>query len=160
MTDLPSTGIGATDAHARMIIDSYRRWTGRELLVGVDGGIPGGGSPLARLFETPIVVLSHGIEADPVLNFGNRAAMALWEMDWEAFTRTPSRLTAEPMERGQRDRFLKQVSENGYVDDYTGVRISRTGRRFELMSATVWNLMDERGMRTGQAAAFREFRYL
>ncbi|WP_254777192.1 MEKHLA domain-containing protein [Paenibacillus sp. yr247] len=64
-------------------------------------------------------------------------------MNWETFTNTPSRLTAEPMEREERAAFLKAISENGYVDNYTGVRISNTGRRFYIMQATEWNLTDE-----------------
>ncbi|MDF2720071.1 MAG: hypothetical protein K0R28_6996, partial [Paenibacillus sp.] len=123
------TGAGATDEHARLIMDSYRRWTGKSLL----DEEAGSGKEFEHLFHAPVVVLSHGMETDPVLNFGNRAALALWEMDWATFTRTPSRLTAEPMLREKRDAFLKAVSENGYVDHYTGIRISSTGRRFYII---------------------------
>ncbi|MFC3769087.1 MEKHLA domain-containing protein [Paenibacillus sp. GCM10012303] len=71
------------------------------------------------------------------------AALSLWEM-----------------ERGERAKFLKAVGENGYVDNYTGVRISSTGRRFYIMQATVWNLTDDDGTLRGQTAAFREYRYI
>jgi hypothetical protein len=150
------TGVGTTDEHAKLIMDSYRRWTGKCLL---DEAVESG-RPFDRLFQAPIAVLSHGTEADPVLNFGNRAALKLWEMDWETFTRTPSRLTAETMERGERDKFLKAVSENGYIDQYTGVRISSAGRRFYIMDTTVWNLTDDTGEFRGQAAAFRKHRFI
>lgn len=150
------TGIGATDEHALLLLDSYRRWTGRSLLEASEAP----GSAFDRLFHAPIVVLSHGTEADPVLSFGNLAALELWEMDWATFTRTPSRLTAEPMERSERAKFLQAVSEHGYIDDYTGVRISSTGRKFYIMRATVWNLVDRTGTYRGQAAAFREARPL
>lgn len=33
-------------------------------------------------------------------------ALALWEMDLSTLTSTPSRLTAEPMERAERQRLL------------------------------------------------------
>jgi len=72
----------------------------------------------------------------------------------------PSRLTAEPMERAERAAFLKAVSENGYVDHYTGIRISSAGRRFYIMQATVWNLADDNDVFHGQAAAFREYRFI
>ncbi|TMV45958.1 MEKHLA domain-containing protein [Paenibacillus mesophilus] len=150
------TGVGATDEHARLIMDSYRKWTGKSLLdEGADSG-----NEFERLFRSPVVVLSHGTEPDPILNFGNRAALALWEMDWETFTRTPSRLTAEPMIREKRETFLKNVSDNGYVDNYTSIRISSTGRRFYIIETTVWNLADENGIVRGQAAAFREHRWI
>lgn len=149
-------GVGATDEHARLIADSYRRWTGKNLLersFDADDGFN-------TLFHAPFVILSHGTENDPILNFGSKAALELWEMDWETFTRTPSRLTAEPMERSERAAFLQAVSDNGYVDHYTGIRISRSGRRFYILQATVWNLVDEKGSPRGQAAAFREYRYI
>lgn len=149
-------GVGATDEHARFIIDSYRKWTGKCLL---DHKVDSG-NEFDLLYRAPIVVLSHGTEADPILNFGNKAAQTLWEMDWGTFTSTPSRLTAEPMEREERASFLKAVSENGYVDNYTGIRISSTGRRFYMMKATVWNLADDNGVIRGQAATFREYRFI
>jgi hypothetical protein len=33
------------------------------------------------LFEAPFVVVSHGIEANPILNYGNKKALTLWELD-------------------------------------------------------------------------------
>lgn len=151
----PKTGIGSSEEHARLLADSYRRWTGRELVeLRPDQDV------WDQLFEAPIVILSHGTEEDPVLNFGSRKGLELWEMDWERFTRTPSRLTAEPMERAERDRFFEEVTANGYVDHYTGIRVSSTGKRFYIIDTTVWNLIDEDGVYRGQAAAFSEHRYI
>ena len=100
------------------------------------------------------MVVSHLDSDDPILNYGNRQALDLWEMTWEEFTATPSRLTAEPVNRDERARMLRQVTARGFVDDYRGVRISRTGRRFLVERATVWNVVDGDGNRRGQAAAF------
>lgn len=152
---LPNGGIGAGPDHAERLVRSYRRLTGSELLPGSDRS----GSLVERLFLSPIVVLSHGTEDDPVLNYGNQAALYLWEMDWDTFTRTPSRYTAEAMERAQREQLLKKVQEQGYADDYTGIRISGSGRRFYIKKATVWNITDEDGRYAGQAACFSEFEY-
>ncbi|PUA35872.1 MEKHLA domain-containing protein [Paenibacillus elgii] len=152
---LPTGGVGADSDHADWLIRSYRRLTGNELLPGPESS----GSLAEKLFLSPIVVLSHGTEDDPVLNYGNQAALNLWEMDWETFTRTPSRYTAEEMERMQREHLLKMVQEQGYADDYTGIRISRSGRRFYIKKATVWNITDKDGRYAGQAACFSEFEY-
>ncbi|MFF2091456.1 MEKHLA domain-containing protein [Paenibacillus sp. NPDC058174] len=149
-------GIGATEAHGLLLANSFKKWTGRELV-----SLPEGeGSLSEALFEAPFVILSHGTEADPVLNYGNAAALRLWETTWEELTSTPSRLTAEPMERAERDRFFEQVTANGFVDNYTGIRISYAGRRFYIVNAIVWNLIDDEGVYRGQAAAFSEYRYL
>lgn len=139
--------------HVLRMLYSYRRWTGREL-------IPAAVSPekcAEALFHAPFVVLSHGIQEDPILNYGNQAALNLWEMTWEKFTSMPSRLTAEPINREERARFLAQVSGHGYTDTYRGVRISSSGRRFLIEQATVWNILDANGQYIGQAATFNHW---
>ena len=142
-------------AQMQIIARSLKHWTGRALL---PENFPA--AELAeKVFHAPFVLVSHGPEPDPVLNYGNAAALALWEMSWAEFTRTPSRLTAEAPNREERARLLAAVTARGFIDDYSGIRISQTGRRFRIAQATVWNLLDERGDYSGQAALFsrREF---
>ena len=144
--------IGQTQAIAR----SLKHWTGRELL-------PGNFSPAElaeQVFHAPFVLVSHGIEADPVLNYGNASALALWEMPWAELTRTPSRLTAEAPNRAERARLLAAVTARGFIDDYSGIRISKTGRRFRIAQATVWNLVMPDGKPCGQAALFSHWEFL
>lgn len=141
---------------AQRLLDSHRRWTGRDLIER-NGTVE---EQAERLFAAPFVVVSHGIEPDPVLNYGNRIALDLWEMDWETFSSTPSRLTAEPENREERERMLAQAQAQGFIDNYRGVRISRTGRRFLVENALVWNVADERGMKLGQAATFSTWTFL
>jgi hypothetical protein len=134
----------------QLLLDSFARLLGRDL-------IPRDGSPAEqaeRLFRVPFVVVSHGTEADPLLNYGNAAALALWEFTPEELRRTPSRLTAEPVHRDERARLMERTRRDGYVDDYSGIRISTTGRRFRIERAIVWNLADAAGIPRGQAATF------
>ena len=70
------------------------------------------------------------------------------------------RLTAQAPNREERARLLAQVAAKGYIDDYSGVRISRKGRRFRIERATVWNLTDENGSPCGQAATFSKWKPL
>jgi hypothetical protein len=109
------------------------------------------------VWEAPFVVVSHGTEADPIFNFGNQAALALFELDWERFTRLPSRKSAEPLERAARQDLLDRVSQNGFIDDYEGVRISATGKRFMVREAIVWNVYDPAETYWGQAATFSKW---
>lgn len=135
---------------ATLLIESFTRSVGRDL-------VDPEGSPLVRaerLYRAPFVVVSHGIEADPVLSYGNAAALALWEMEADRFIRTPSRLTAEPVHRAERERLLERTLREGFVDDYAGIRISRNGRRFRIEQAIIWNVADAAGTRRGQAATF------
>jgi hypothetical protein len=52
---------------------------------------------------------------------------------------------------------LARVAQDGYIDDYTGVRVSSSGKRFLIRNATVWNLLDEKGQPYGQAALLKEW---
>lgn len=135
-------------AHAELLCSSYLCWTGRHLVEPSSG--PEGAAAL--LDQAPFAVVSHDTQADPVFNYANRRALELFEMDWDEFTRLPSRLSAEPLNREERARLLERVSRDGYVDDYSGVRISKNGRRFLIRDATVWNLFDSAGNACGQAA--------
>ena len=112
------------------------------------------------LFHAPFVVLSHDAAPDPILTYGNRAALELFALSWEQLIRTPSRLTAEAPNRAERARLLAEVTSRGFIDDYSGIRISHTGKRFLIERATVWNLINDEGRLCGQAATFREWRYL
>jgi len=135
---------------------SLKHWMGHELLPGVSEPA----ELVQKVFESPFVVVSHGTETDPVLNYGNAAALALWEMTWEELTRTPSRLTAEAPSREERARLLDAVTRRGFIDDYSGVRISKNGRRFRIRRATVWNLLTADGKPCGQAAMFDKWEFI
>jgi hypothetical protein len=150
----------ALDKRLRLIVESYQRLTGKPLL-GDDLLLPlqrGGEKWLVNLREAlwnaPRAIVAHGTETDPVFFYGNRLALDLFEMTFEEFTRLPSRLSAEPLEQEARDKLLEKVAQQSYVDNYSGLRIAKSGRRFMIADTTVWNLVDENGTYQGQAAAF------
>lgn len=137
--------------HAALLMESHRRVTGRELISNLSADPQ---EAARQLWDAPCFVSSHDGGADPVLNYGNRTALELFDMDWDEFTRTPSRFTAEPENREERARMLQRAALQGYIDDYSGIRISQSGRRFRIENATIWNLVDEHGVSHGQAATF------
>ncbi len=141
---------------AAVLAASLRHFTGRDLLA--PAADPG--EFARRLFTAPFVVVAHGTETDPVLDYGNARALDLWEASWDELTRMPSRLTAEAPNREERARLLAQVTRQGFIDDYSGIRISTRGRRFRIARATVWNLRDEGGRPCGQAAMFDRWEFL
>ena len=109
---------------------------------------------VAALWNARVVLVAHGTQADPVFFFGNRAGLAAFEADLDSFTATPSRLSAEAPDRAERAALLERVTRDGYIGDYAGMRISLKGRRFPIARAVVWNLLDDAGVRHGQAARF------
>lgn len=142
--------------HIDLLCASYRRWTDREL-------IAANGSPRQRaeaVWSAPFVVASHDTQADPVFNYANLAALTLWEMDWANFTRLPSRYSAEAVAREERERLLAAVASHGFIDDYRGVRITASGRRFRIEQATVWNVIDAADIYHGQAVMFDRWTFL
>lgn len=140
---IPETALN--DPRLELIAASYQRLTGKTLLDTFD--------PLA-LWNAPRAIVAHGTEDDPVFFYGNKLALQLFGMSFEEFAHLPSRLSAGPLERQARAVLLERVARQGFIDDYSGIRIAKSGKRFMIERATVWNLLDEAGICHGQAATF------
>lgn len=143
------------EAHVRLLLDSYQRLLGKPLIT-VNPEQP----VVEQLFNAAMVVLSHTTDSDPLFNYGNQQALALFELTEAQLVNLPSRLSAEPINQQQREALLEQVRSKGYISDYRGVRISSTGKRFLIERAVVWNLLDENGHYHGQAACFSDWTWL
>lgn len=141
--------------HIRLLVSSFKILTGENILAS-DCDID---NISREIFIAPFAVMSHGLEADPIFNYANQCALDLFEMTWEDFIKLPSRLSAEADSQEERNRILEKVLENGYVDDYTGVRITNQGKRFQIKDAIVWNVVDQ-DHQYGQAALIRDWTYL
>jgi MEKHLA domain len=137
------------------VLDSYRRWTGVDLLERVSLE-----ADITAMWNCPQVVVAHGVQADPAFVFCNYNALELWEMHLEEFLGMPSRLTAEPVHRDERQRLLEQTRIHGYVDNYCGIRISKSGKRFTIENAILWMVLNDQEEVIGQAAVFEHWRYL
>jgi len=132
-----------------LLTSSYHRITGKDLvppeLTRQEG--------IRWLYEdAPFGLLAHDTAPDPVFVYGNRNAQRRFDYSWDELTALPSRLSAEAPERAARENFLRQVAEKGYVDNYEGIRISKSGKRFPIANVTVWQLIDADGVIRGQAA--------
>lgn len=149
------TTINATN-FAELICESFQKWTGRPLL-------PSGVAQLPvekALFTWNHVVLAHTAEEIPRFCYANHAAESLFQMTQETIIGLPSHQSAEAPERSERERLLTTVAKQGFIDDYSGIRVNSEGVRFRIEKATVWNLVDRDGNLRGQAATFGEWRYL
>ena len=137
------------------VLASYRELTGAPLLAPRPDESADG---LARrLYAADFVVLAHDTGPDPLFTYANLSAQRLFEREWTNFVGLPSRLSAELPERADRERLLDRVAADGFIDDYAGVRIAKSGRRFRIRGATVWNVTDTSGRRIGQAATFNDW---
>ena len=143
--------VPGTTAHAMLMLSSHQRLVGRSLFARSPGETD---DALARrLYTAHFGLLSHDDRPDPCFDYANLVAQQLFERSWDELVGMPSRLSAEAPERAEREQFLACVTADGYVDDYAGIRVAKSGRRFRILRATVWNLVDPAGRRIGQAAA-------
>ena len=140
--------------HVQVILDSYRHWTGEDLIPGK--------APIEilaeQLFNAPFALASHDAGEDPLFTYGNLRALEVFGYSWAEWIGLPSKESAEPQNREERSRLLEDVQQNGFSDGYRGIRIGTQGR-FEIQNAKVWNLLD-RGILVGQAASFSNWRFL
>ncbi|XGB43793.1 MAG: MEKHLA domain-containing protein [Nodosilinea sp. LVE1205-7] len=134
--------------HIQYLRFSFRHRLGQDL---VDPAL----TPLEAakiIYYAPYVVVSHGTGVDPIFNYGNQAALRLFAMDWLEFTRLPSRQSAELPNQAERAEILSAVTAQGFIQNYTGIRINRNGKRFRIRDVTVWNLENNQQVSYGQAA--------
>jgi hypothetical protein len=89
--------------------------------------------------------------------YGNKMAQACFEYSWEELTSLRSSLSAEEVNREERQRLLDLVKRNGFATGYRGLRIAKSGRRFWIEDVTVWQLIDPQGVLHGQAAIYRHW---
>jgi PAS domain-containing protein len=132
-----------------LLVGSYQRFVGQSLL---PRGLNAEESARWLYSDAAFAVLAHNNAPDPIFIYGNQAAQRLCEYRWDELIGLPSRLSAEAPEREERERFLGHVRADGFVTGYSGVRITKSGARFRITNATVWQLVDEREIHHGQAA--------
>jgi len=154
--DYPSEQNNFLSEHAGFLGNSYQHLLGKSLFSNdIDP------NQFAKLlFHAPFAVVSHDTSADPIFNYANLTALKLFAMDWSEFTQLPSRLSAEPVNQEERARLLAQVTSQGFIDNYQGVRIAKTGQRFLIKKAVVWNVVDAQNKPYGQAACFGLWQFL
>jgi hypothetical protein len=134
-----------------LLTRSYARLVGSRLVE------PGRGA--AWLYhDAPFAVVAHNTDADPRFVYANVTAQKCFEYPWEEFTQLHSRFSAEAPNRFDRQRLLESVTSKGFVAGYSGMRISKSGRRFWIQDGVVWQLMNEIGISFGQAAMFPSWR--
>lgn len=145
LTPLPATALDP--AFFQLLTTSFARTVGRPLV--------GPGQDAHWLYaEAPFSVLAHSAAAEPMFIYANKTAQRCFEYSLTELVTIPSRLSAEAPNREERQRLLDAVARNGFIDNYRGLRIAKSGRRFWIEGGIVWELTDETGQRRGQAALF------
>jgi PAS domain-containing protein len=158
---MPASSVGITKGRAvilshdpdffDLLVSSYRCTVGSEPAF-LEHGTHRSADWLYAQASHP--VLAHNTDPDPRFIYANRAAQTAFEYDWDEITSLPSRLSAEPVDREERQRLLDSVARHGFATGYSGIRIAKSGRRFLIEAGVVWQLIDRDGAVRGQAATF------
>ncbi|MEY3353067.1 MAG: hypothetical protein RL533_1377, partial [Pseudomonadota bacterium] len=115
---------------ARLILDSYQHFLGKSCIE-----LTSSKNAAQMLYEAPFAVVEHDTCADPIFTYANRMAQNAFEMTWAEITSIPSRQSAEPVLQDERQSLLQRVQQFGFIDDYSGIRISKGGKRFWIRNA-------------------------
>ena len=133
---------------ATVILDSFRRCVGRELIDRSGDAA----EDARRLFDLPQAVLAHDTSPEPLLDWANRAAAAAFDATPDGLLGLPSSRTAPADATPDRRQLFETLARQGFVTGYSGVRASLTGRRFIIDDVTVFELFDTAGRPAGHAA--------
>ena len=140
-------------AFAALLAESHVKVVGEPL---VPEGMPSDAAA-DWLYDAPFGLLAHDTSADPLFVYANRTAQERFGYTWDEFVGLPSRLSAGGQAREERRVFMDSVRRQGYVANYRGPRIAKSGRRFWIEDTTVWNLLDSESELVGQAALIRNW---
>ena len=145
--------IASQQALVAQLLQSHQRAFGRPL---ISAAQPGSSKQLIcqELFACGFPVLAHDGGPEPKLTYANAAALGLWDAPWDDLVRLPSRLTAPTTEQAERSLALNKAKSEDAIEGYSGIRISRQGRRFMIQNARIWTLWDQHQYACGQAASF------
>ncbi len=151
----PSSSNAYDAAHLALVFASYQKLLGQPLFAAA------GQSNAAELaYHAKFALLTHDASSDPLFNYANLTAQRLFEMSWEEIVGAPSRSSAEAACQQDRQKWLALAASQGYVSDYHGVRIAKSGARFLISQVKIWNVYNEQGAAAGQAAYFDQWRIL
>lgn len=149
----PSTENNYLADHIALISQSFEKLLGYPLLPDTD-------NVAEHLYNAPFVLLSHNTDPDPIFNYANAQGLQLFELSWQQLIALPSRASAEASNQAAREKLMAAVTTQGFMTGYSGVRVSNTGKRFQICNAIIWNLTDSNGIYQGQAAYFTEWTFL
>jgi len=143
-----------------------REFPDRQLIMSIDLGyqkvsgkpLPGPQTLSDRLWwlhhQAPYSILAHNADNDPLFIYANLCALTCFDYSREALLQLPSRLSVAAFAQPERQRLLDGLANKGIVYGYSGVRITREGKSFNIYNGAIWQLRNNEGKLWGQAALF------
>lgn len=141
--------------HLQILNTNFKLYTNQDLIPNINNL-----DLEESLYNAPFVLVSHDNSSDPIFNYANKKALDLWQMTESQFLNLPSRLSAEPENQFKREEILNKVLNQGYIENYEGIRINSKGERFIIKNVFIWNLYDNQNTFYGQAAKFEHWEFI
>tara|TARA_Y100001970_G_scaffold144480_1_gene177441 strand:- start:413 stop:892 length:480 start_codon:yes stop_codon:yes gene_type:complete len=154
--DFPSSANNWRNDIAEITIASYEHFIGESVVDCKDKF----SSSSEALFHLKHPLLVHDTQSDPIFCYGNLLALKIFEYNWKELLKLPSRLSAEVTQQKDRSKMMKEIQKTGYAKGYSGIRITKTGKRIQIEDTTIWNLLGPNSQFSGQAALIKIFNYL
>eukprot|EP00803_Ostreobium_quekettii_P003175 evm.model.scf_1105.2 EVM.evm.TU.scf_1105.2 scf_1105:11459-16932(+) len=141
-----------------LLVESYKRVVGEALMEDADI------SNIADdIWNAPFAILTHDrFVNDPVrFTYANKAALALFEAEWDELVGMVSTKAAaeEEVTQKQRNDLLQEAEEKGFVRGTDAPRVSLKGTKFSLQDFTLFNIESPAGKKMGQAVVFDKWVY-
>jgi len=134
-----------------LLTQTYQDCLGKDL---TPSGLDPNAAAVWLYEQAPFCLLVHNTAADPRFVYANRTAQVCFEYEWDEMTLLPSRQSAEPPDRAERQSFIEAVTRDGFATGYRGLRAAKSGRQFWIEDVTMWQLVDASGSLRGQAAVY------
>lgn len=99
-------------------------------------------------------ILSHGTQQDPIYNYGNWAALTLFDYSLEELCQTPSRYSTVESLMDDREKLIQQINDVGYGTISDAVRQTTNGSLFVIQKIWIWHVYHPDGRRIGLAALY------
>ncbi len=137
--------IGGRDIidHVKLLHDSLKKLTGRGLCerMGISDTVMDSNVDTYNniCLNDRFVLVSHGIQEDPVYNFSNQAGLEAFVRSWDQFIKLPSRQSVvfQSFDEELRIKLMKRVTDDGYVEGASGIRVRGDDKFIRLVDAVV-----------------------
>ena len=110
-----------------------------------------------QIYKAPFILLSHNKQTQqPKFCYANKKGLELFEYKWKEFIQTPSKNSVNENESENRKKLFKQVENKGFIEQYSGIRVSKNGKLFKIANVLVWNSPNKKY----QSALIKNWNYL
>lgn len=104
--------------------------------------------------EAPYSILAQNNDNDPHFIYANQCALKCFEYPREEILQLPSRLSAAASEQQERQQLLDVLANKDIIHGFSGVRITREGKTFNIYNSVIWQLKNDDGELWGKGALF------